>query len=140
LRSSADRRANVELSKALPELKQEATPTPLGASAAGEAVRQLAVGDPVLALAKLRIELEQTLRRLHARISQSTSSPRNIALGRIIQDLAAHQALPQDWAASIRDVVAICNRAVHGEEIRPRDALAVAETGGELLEGLEQLV
>jgi hypothetical protein len=52
--------------------------------------------------------------------------------------LAAHEALPQDLAASIRDIVAICNRAIHGEEIRSQDALAVAETGGELLEGLEQ--
>jgi hypothetical protein len=134
------KRLTADISKALPELKQEATPTPLGASAAVEAVRQLAVSDPVLALAKLRIELERTLRRLHALSSQSASSPRNVTLGRIIQDLAAHAALPQDVAASIRDVVAICNRAVHGEEIRSQDALAVAETGGELLEALEQLV
>lgn len=133
------KRLTADISKALPELKQELTPTPLGASAAVEAVRQLAVSDPVLALAKLRIELERTLRRLHGRTSQSASSPRNVSLGRIIQDLAAHRALPQDLAASIRDVVAICNRAIHGGEIRSQDALAVAETGGELLEGLEQL-
>jgi hypothetical protein len=133
------KRLTADISKALPELKQEPTPMPLGASAAVEAVRQLAVSDPVLALAKLRIELERTLRRLHGRTSQSASSPRNVSLGRIIQDLAAHQALPQDLAVSIRDVVAICNRAIHGEEIRSQDALAIAETGGELLEGLEQL-
>src|ERR671924_1055219 len=82
--------------------------------------------------------LERTLRRLHARTSQSASSPRNTSLSGIVQDLAAHEALPQDLAASIRDIVAICNRAIHGEEIRSQDALAVAETGGELLEGLEQ--
>jgi Domain of unknown function (DUF4145) len=133
------KRLTADISKALPELQQEATPTRLGTSAAVEAVRQLAVSDPVLALAKLRIELERTLRRLHAHTSQSASSPGNATLGRIIQGLAAHQALPQDLAASIRDVVAICNRAIHGEEIRSQDALVVAETGGELLEGLEQL-
>jgi hypothetical protein len=102
-------------------------------------VRQLAVSDPVLALAKLRIELERTLRRLHARTSQSASSPRNASLSRMIQDLAAHKAFPQDLAASICNVVAICIRVIHGEEIRSQDALAVAETEGELLEGLEQL-
>jgi hypothetical protein len=133
------KRLTADISRALPELKQEPTPTPLGASAAVEAVRQLAVSDPVLALAKLRIELERILRRLYARTSQSASSPRNVALHRIIQDLAARQALPQDLAASIRDVVAICTRAIHGEEIRSQDALAVAGTGSELLEGLEQL-
>jgi hypothetical protein len=52
---------------------------------------------------------------------------------------AAHETLPQDLAACIRDVVAICNRVIHGEEIRSQEALAVAETGGELLEGWEQL-
>lgn len=132
------KRLTADISNALPELQQEATPTPLGTSAAVESVRQLAVSEPVLALAKLRIELERTLRRRHGRTSQSASSPRNATLGRIIQDLAAHKALPQDLAASIRDVVAIGNRAIHGEEIRSQDALAVAETGGELLEGLEQ--
>jgi hypothetical protein len=70
------KRLTADISKALPELKQEATPTPPGASAAVEAVRQLAVSDPVLALAKLRIELERTLRRLHARTSQPVSAPK----------------------------------------------------------------
>ena len=46
--------------------------------------------------------------------------------------------LPQNLAASIHDGVEICNRAIHGEDIRSQDALAVAETGGELLEGLEE--
>src|SRR5262245_26762382 len=68
------KRLSADISKALPELKQEAPPALLGASAAVEALRQLAVSDPVLALAKLRIELERTLRRLHARTGQPESS------------------------------------------------------------------
>jgi hypothetical protein len=134
------KRLTADISKALPELQQEATPTPLGTSATGEAVRQLALSDPVLALAKLRIELERTLRRLHARTRQPASSPGNASLTKIIRDLAAHGVLPQSLAASIHDVVVICNRAIHGEDIRSQDALVVAETGGELLEGLEQVV
>jgi hypothetical protein len=116
-----------EISKALPELPQEATPTPLGTSAAVEAVRQLALSDPVMALAKLRIELERTLRRLHARTRQPASSPGNASLTTIIRDLAAKGVLPQNLAASI-----------HGKAIRSQDALVVAKTGGELLEGLEE--
>jgi hypothetical protein len=53
-----------DIRKALPELPQEATPTPLGTSAAVEAGRQLSLSDPVMALAEVRIELERTLRRL----------------------------------------------------------------------------
>jgi len=63
------------LSKALPELKQEPTLRRWGAPAAREAVRQLAVTNPILARAKLRIELERTLHRLHGRTGQSASSP-----------------------------------------------------------------
>jgi hypothetical protein len=133
------KRLTADVSKALPELQQETTPPPLGASTSVDALRQLAGSDPVMALAKLRIELERTLRRLHAQTSQSVPSSRSVSLTRITRDLAAHGTLPQELAASIRDVVALCNRAIHGEEIRPQDALAVADTGGELLEGLEQL-
>ncbi len=35
--------------------------------------------------------------------------------------------------------MAICNRAIHGEDIRQEDAASVVGTGGELLEVLEQL-
>ena len=83
------KRLTADISKALPELQQEATATPLGISAAVEAVRQLAVGDPGIARAELRIELERTLRRLHARTRQPASSPGNASLTKIIRDLAA---------------------------------------------------
>ena len=137
------KRLTADISNALPELQQEATPTPLGISATVEAVRQLALSDPVMALAKLRIELERTLRRLHARTRQPASPPGNASLMKIIRDLAAHgvlpRVLPQSLAASIHDVVVICNRAIHGEDIRYQDALVAAETGGDLLEGFEQV-
>lgn len=76
--------------------------------------------------------------RLHVRTRQLASSPGNASLTKIIRDLAAKGVLPQNLAASIHDVVEICNRAIHGEVIRSQDALVVAETGGELLEGLEE--
>ena len=132
------KRLTAKISKALPELPQEATPTPLGPSAAVEAVRQLALSDPVMALAELRIELERTLRCLRARTRQPASSPGNAWLTKIIRDLAAKGVLPQNLAASIQDVGEICYRAIHGEDIRSQDALVVAETGDELLEGLEE--
>jgi hypothetical protein len=55
-----------------------------------------------------------------------------------IPDLAAKGVLPQNLVASIHDVVEICHRAIHSEDIRSQDALVVAETGGELLGGLEE--
>ena len=119
-------------------LQPEATPTPLGPSAAVEAVRQLPVSDPGMALAELRIELERMLRRLHARTRQPASSPGSASLTKIIRDFAANGVLSQNLAASIHDVMQICNRAIHGEDIRSQDALVIVETGGELREGLEE--
>ena len=91
-----------------------------------------------MALAKLRVELERRLRRLHVRTRQPALSSGNASLMKIIRDLAAKGMLPQNLAASIHDVVEICHRAIHSEDIRSQDTLVVTETGGELLGGLKE--
>ena len=87
------------------------------------AIRELAKSDSIIALAKLRIELEMRLRRL-----------------RSIRDLTAHEILPRDLAPAIRDVLGLCNRAIHGEAIRDEDAEAVIDAGADLLQEFERLV
>lgn len=43
------------------------------------------------------------------------------------------EILPNDVARSIREVVSLCNRAIHGEDIRQQDAVSVVEAGSTLL-------
>jgi hypothetical protein len=104
------------------------------------AIRELAKTDSVIALAKLRIELEMRLRRLRSRSSGGQTIARDTPLQHIIRDLASHEILPRDLTPAIRDVLALCNRAIHGEAIRDKDAEAVIDAGADLLQEFERLV
>jgi hypothetical protein len=104
------------------------------------AIRELAKSDSIIALAKLRIELEMRLRRLRSRSSTGQIISRDAPLQHIIRDLTAHEILPRDLAPAIRDVLGLCNRAIHGEAIRDEDAEAVIDAGADLLQEFERLV
>jgi hypothetical protein len=101
----------------------------------------LAEIDPVVALAKLRIELESRLRRIHQRAtSLGASQKRPAALSYVIRELVRKEVFGDDFGASLLDVISICNRAIHGEDIREVDARQIITTGTELLEFLERTV
>jgi len=54
----------------------------------------------------------------------------------MIIDLMRSELLSPDIAHPLREVVSICNRAVHGEDIRSKDAESIIDTGSYLLEML----
>lgn len=99
------------------------------------AILELGQEDKVLALAKLRIELEKILRRLGRALGIETTNRPNL-LATIIHRLGAQEAIPQEMAGSLREVVAICNRAVHGESISDESATSILGVGADLLESL----
>lgn len=108
---------------------------------AATAIRSLAETDPVIALAKLRIEIETRLRRIERRMDPSAEKRnRPRALASIIRKLASQEVFEADLGESIRNVVSICNRAIHGEDIRDVDARQIVDTGAELLEVLDLAV
>ena len=47
-----------------------------------------------------------------------------------------NKLLPPDIVKLLREVISICNRAVHGEDIRSRDVESIIDTGAYLLEML----
>lgn len=89
--------------------------------------------DPVLALAKLRMELEKVLTKLYRMSHREDKSNRFIPLTQIIQKLSNAGVLPKDFARTTREVISISNRAIHGEDIRKQDADSVVESGISLL-------
>lgn len=99
-----------------------------------DAIRKLAESDPVIALAKLRIELEKTLTRL-ARITLVDAQPSS--LGTLVRKLTNHEIITSQVGKSLSNVISLCNRAIHGEHIADEDALTVVELGSELLEDLD---
>ena len=99
-----------------------------------QAIRELAGSDTVLALAKLRIELEKVLRRFSVSVPDRPTPEKQEPLGLVVQRLAQQEIIARDLAKPLREVLGICNRALHGEDIRDADARAVIEVGAGLLE------
>jgi len=97
-------------------------------------IRSLGETDSVIALAKLRIEIEKVVLRLHKRTQSDRFHGRQLSLGKMIHNLTTQEIFPQQFSGTIREVISICNRAVHGEEIREKDAKAMLDVGTSLLE------
>lgn len=96
-------------------------------------ISALVESDPILALAKLRIELEKALNRLFRMAHKEDKSKRAVSPMQLIHRLSSEEILPKDIARTTREVMSICNRAIHGEDIRKQDAESVVESGASLL-------
>jgi hypothetical protein len=101
-------------------------------------IRSIAQSDHVLALAKLRIEIEKVLRKTAESLNVTAPAhvTKPLSLGALLHMLATHEVIPPELASPLRTVIAICNRAIHGEVIKETDAHQIVETGTNLLESL----
>lgn len=96
-------------------------------------IRVLAETDHILALAKLRIELEKLLTRIYRIADNSRADSRHLSLGKLVYELTLREVLPKDISGPIKEVIFLCNRAVHGENVRKQDAKSIVDTGISLL-------
>jgi hypothetical protein len=94
--------------------------------------------DPPIGLVKLRIELEQVLRRI-AQSAGITSSHTYLSLGQMTRELQHRGGLPPEVVGALRDLVPLLNRAAHGEFIRTDDAEELALLGLRVLEQLQTI-
>lgn len=93
--------------------------------------RALAPGNPNLALAGVRMDLEVMLRILGS--AYDLPLEKRFATGMLLKQLTSVEALsPQDGHAA-RDIIDLCNRAVHGEPIRSKDAVRVIDAAERLM-------
>ncbi|HEX3173558.1 MAG TPA: hypothetical protein VHQ43_04975 [Solirubrobacterales bacterium] len=106
----------------------------------GEAssIRQRIDRDPPMGLAQLRIELEKELRRLYS-AHLTEPRPPNLSLGVMARDLQEHGVLPVEVADPLANVVALANRAVHGEYVPSEVASEIGQVGLRVLSALSQL-
>lgn len=98
-----------------------------------KSIKALVKSDPVLGLAKLRMELEKILNHIYRATHRGERHDHFIPVGKLAHTLASMELIPTDVARSTREVVSICNRAMHGEDIRQKDAESVIESGSFLL-------
>jgi hypothetical protein len=94
-------------------------------------IKTLAESDPVIALAKIRIELEKALGQLARYNSLETKGH---ALGRIINEIANQEIITGEMGKTLRQVISVCNRAIHGESISEEGLTTIIDVGIELLE------
>lgn len=105
-----------------------------------DSIKTLVQSDHILALAKIRIELEKLLNRLYRLTHIGPASERALPIGKLVHDLTSKEILTQDMSAPIREVISLCNRAVHGEDIRKEDAESIVEIATSLISNLFGLI
>jgi hypothetical protein len=129
-----------EIAKVQAKAATELPPASVDAIAMSEErVRALLGEDPRLALAKVRIELEEALKRLYAADAESEPDWRRLSLGRLVDNLVRREVLSPSVASALRDVIALANRAVHGERVEPAAAEQLAVLGVRLVHEVQQL-
>lgn len=121
--------------KHVPEMEVKNVPI-AGRTGAAQAISDLVVIDPVLALAKLRIELERVLSALYEVTGTPEKATPPVGVGGLVRRLTSIEIIPRELSSAITEVIQLCNRAIHGEDIRAPQAEAIADQGTRLLEYL----
>jgi len=106
----------------------------------GEDLLDLLDKDHILALAKLRIELERALTRLYLSATRTARQRRQVGLNRLVSELVRSGILPTQLSEPLREVISLCNRAVHGEYVRPVDARSIVDIGIRVLEEIDLIL
>jgi hypothetical protein len=122
-----------EIESKLPEYRAAGTSVPEIQNLINS-IKRLVTSDPIIALAKLRIELEKVLNRLYKITIKQSKGAKSVSIVKIVFELTNKGILASDISGSIREVVYICNRAIHGEHIRQKDAESIIDIGISLLE------
>lgn len=97
-------------------------------------INKLFEEDHIIALAKLRIEIERISNDIHTMIlknDRKTDAP--IPLVKLIHEIYKQDIISEDIFHSVREVIDVCNKAVHGIEIKKADARIILDVGYNLL-------
>lgn len=109
-----------------------------GAAHPEEVIKQLLTEDPRLALAHVRMELELSLRRLYAIANGVDPVEVRFPLGRLVREIERSEILNAGIGRSLRDVISLANRAVHGEAVDCAAAEELAQLGYRLIREVQQ--
>jgi|SRR3989344_3721725 len=116
------------------KLPEDDSPKPYEINDTTESILSVLDQDHVLALAKLRIELEKVLSKILA--ATENGQGRQLSLSSILRRLEKSTAFDRQFISPIRNVIAIGNRAIHGEEVQKETAKNIVNIGIDLLQKL----
>jgi hypothetical protein len=132
--------ARDEVRRARAKVEDELAPAPEDGKARSleDEIRELVQRDPQLALAKVRIELEDVIKRLHFLAVPNQSPTRYQSLVRRVDDLARLEVVSPTLRGAVRDVLSLANRAIHGERVEHGAAEDLALLGVRLVAELNE--
>ncbi len=120
--------------ESLPEIKKEReTLKQVYTDTISEEIHSILKTDHILALAKLRMELEKILGKI---VYLHSPENKNKGLLRFIMLLEDRCILNRSYISPLKDIVSICNRAIHGGEVRKDLAYSIIDIGLDLLKRL----
>jgi hypothetical protein len=99
---------------------------------------QLLEQDPSLALASLRIELEGLLRDVGR--TRSLFFPRGLGMAQMVDALEQRKTLTTEIASALRDVVYVCNEAIHGTNVAFDTARRTLNAGQTIVNALKDII
>ncbi len=90
--------------------------------------------DPVLALAKLRMELENLIRTVYNAITKLEGKKvKTFNVSLMISELEKNTDIDKDLLHNTKEVMMICNKTIHGGNIKLEDAAHVVALGMKII-------
>lgn len=86
--------------------------------------------DPVLALAKLRIEMENVIRTIYKSVIKKRAKRiESFSVSLMISELEQESTIDKELLHNAKEVMMICNKTIHGGNIKLEDATHVVTLG-----------
>ena len=90
--------------------------------------------DHILALAKLRMEIELVVKNVYKSIIKIQKKKCNIFnLSIMLSELFNDEKINKKLLNNAKEVIMVCNRAIHGESIKQNDAFSIIKIGIEII-------
>ena len=104
-------------------------------------LKELAESDPQLALAKIRIEIEKQLKLLYdIYFPEITRYGNRLSARSMLESLRKKGIVEQPLTAVLQDIIGVANKAIHGENISPENAVRLIDTASTALSELEYVI
>ncbi len=97
-----------------------------------KAINELSSSDFIIALAKLRIELEKALSKIIS-ISNDFQKLKKMSIGSMVSFAIKKELIPGNIFEPLKEVINLTNRAIHGENVKESDAKTILAIGTSLL-------
>lgn len=95
-------------------------------------INKLSESDSVLSLAKLRIEIEKILNDIYNIISKDKNN-KVLNINQLLNEIHKENIISANVFHSTKEVISVCNKAIHGIEIKKDDVEIILESGYNLL-------